>query len=126
MLGKTAYSFIISLIVIFVLASNTSFSFVVQEGDKTFIIDQTGERWDISQAKSIGFKPKGFQYGIGRSSFTPLDDSYLTEDSLSVSGKLRVIGVTDGSQAQAYSVSKLMHHEIANTRIGSKPIMVGY
>jgi len=126
MLGKTAYSFIISLIVIFVLASNTSFSFVVQEGDKTFIIDQTGERWDISQAKSIGFKPKGFQYGIGRNAFTPLDDSYLTEDSLSVSGKLRVIGVTDGSQAQAYSVSKLMHHEIANTRIGSNPIMVGY
>ena len=94
--------------------------------DKTFIIDQTGERWDISQAKSIGFKPKGFQYGIGRNAFTPLDDSYLTEDSFSVSGKLRVIGVTESSQAQAYSVSKLMHHEIANTRIGSKPIMVGY
>lgn len=126
MLGKTAFYFIVSLIFIFLIASNTSFSFVVHKGDKTFIVDQTGERWDISQAKSIGFKPEGFQYGIGRNAFIPLDDSSLATDRFSVPEKLRVIGVTEGSQAQAYSVSKLMHHEIANTRIGSKPIMVGY
>ena len=108
------------------MAPFTALSFVTQEGDKTYIVDQTGERWDVTQAKSIGFRPERFQYGIGRNAFTPLDDSYLSDDTNSVSRNLRVIGVADGPHAQAYSVSKLWRHETANTLIGGKPITVGY
>jgi hypothetical protein len=108
------------------MAPFTALSFVTQEGDKTYIVDQTGERWDVTQAKLIGFRPERFQYGIGRNAFTPLDDSYLSDDPNSVSRSLRVIGVDDGSHAQAYSVSKLSRHETANTMIGGKPITVGY
>jgi hypothetical protein len=48
------------------MAPFTALSFVTQEGDKTYIVDQTGERWDVTQAKLIGFRPERFQYGIGR------------------------------------------------------------
>jgi hypothetical protein len=108
------------------LVWGTAIPFVTSDGDKTFIVDQRGERWDVTQAKSIGFKPEGFQYGIGRDAFTPLDETDLADDTSSVSKNLRIIGISEGTQAQAYSVDKLWRHEIANSKIGSKPVAVGY
>ena len=35
---------------------------VTREKNKTFIIDQTGEKWDVIQAASIGFDPYHFQF----------------------------------------------------------------
>ena len=104
----------------------TASSFVISEGNKTFIVDQMGERWDVTQARSIGFKPEGFQYGIGRDAFTPLDETDLRDDTSSVSRSLRVIGISEGTEAQAYSVDKLWRHEIANSKIGAKSVAVGY
>jgi len=89
-------------------------------------VDRTGERWDVTQAKTLGFKPEKFQYGIGRYAFSPLNDSNLSDDSYSVSLNQRVIGVGDSNTAQAYSVSKLSHHEVANSMFGDVPIAVGY
>jgi hypothetical protein len=126
MFAKAVPFVIIILGVICLMTVGTSFSFVIQEGNKTYIKDQTGERWDITQAKSIGFKPERFQYGIGRNAFTPLDDSYLSDDTSLVFQNLRIIGVAEGSQAQAYSIAKLRHHETANSKIGSEEIVVGY
>jgi hypothetical protein len=100
-------------------------AFVTREKGKALIIDQTGEKWDVTQATSIGFDPHRFQYGIGRNAFTPLNDSHL-KDTPSFSRRYRVIGIADGAEAQAYSVSRLRRHEIANTTLGSKPIAVGY
>ncbi|MEN8262875.1 MAG: hypothetical protein ABFR82_05385 [Nitrospirota bacterium] len=100
-------------------------SFVVREEGKVYIVDQTGARWDVTQAESIGFKPEKFQYGMGRNFFTPLDDSNLS-DKPDENSKLRVIGITDGTDAKAYSVPKLSRHEIANSKIGEKPVAVGY
>ncbi len=106
--------------------SATVYSYVTSEGNKTYIVDRTGEKWDVTQAKSIGFDPHGFQYGIGRNAFATLDDSHL-KDKVSFSSRdYRVIGIANSSEAQAYSVSKLRNHEIANTTLGSKPITVGY
>ncbi|NIO03667.1 MAG: DUF3179 domain-containing protein [Proteobacteria bacterium] len=102
------------------------FSRVMREDGKTYILDATGERWDVTQAESIGFKPEGFQYGLGKNAFTPLDDSYLTDDTDRVSQRLRVLGVVENAEAQAYSIPRLRGHEIANSRIGSKAIAVGY
>ena len=126
MFTKTLYLRIILLSFTLLLLSAIAYPYVLREGDKTYIVDQTGERWDVTQAKSIGFKPERFQYGIGRNAFMPLDDSYLSDDADISDRNTRIIGVEDGSQAQAYSVRKLMRHEIANSKIGSKPIAVGY
>ena len=126
MLKKTFSFFILFLCLAYFITSGTAFSSVLREADKIYIVDRTGERWDVTQAKSIGFDPHRFQYGIGREAFTPLDESYLSDDTFFVSSGLRVIGVTVGTEAHAYSVPKLRRHEIANTTIDSKPIAVGY
>ena len=76
MIRRQFISIVISLGVVLIFVSISSAAFVLRKGEKTFIEDQTGERWDVTQAKSIGFKPEGFQYGIGKTAFTPLDDSY--------------------------------------------------
>ena len=123
---KTLSSFTLFLCLAYFITPGTAFSSVLREADKIYIVDQTGERWDVTQAKSIGFDPHRFQYGIGKEAFTPLDESYLRYDTRVVSKGLRVIGVTAGTEAHAYSVPKLRRHEIANTKIDSEPIAVGY
>jgi hypothetical protein len=126
MCKKAFISSILFLCLAYFITSGTAFSSVLREADKIYMVDQTGERWDVTQAKSIGFDPHRFQYGIGREAFVPLDESYLSDNTFFVSRDLRVIGVTGGTEAHAYSVPKLRRHEIANTTIDSKPITVGY
>jgi hypothetical protein len=125
----------ISLLYIFILALVLSgaialqagaFSKVVHDGDRTYIVDRHGEQWDVTQARSIGFMPDRFQHGIGRNAFTPLDDSSLKDDSRKATKSLRVIGISDGKKAKAYSVERLWRHEVANSSIGDKPIAAAY
>jgi hypothetical protein len=104
----------------------SSAAFVTRIGGKTYIVDRTGERWDVTQAEAIGFEPGSFQYGIGRNAFTPLDDRHMSGDTSAFNKNPRIIGITDGTEARAYSISKLKFHEIANTRLGEKPIAAGY
>ena len=98
---------------------------VIHKDDRVYILDQTGVQWDVTQAKSLGFKPENFQYGIGKYAFETLDDSHLRDASPSERNS-RVIGIAEGDQAQAYSVPKLRYHEIANTHLGDEPLAVGY
>ena len=100
--------------------------FVTVEKDRVYINDQTGKRWDVTQASSLGFRPEKFQYGIGMNAFTTLDDSHLSDAQDQISGNHRVIGVNADNEAQAYSVSRLRYHEIANTHIAGKAIATGY
>ena len=120
--------FIIVIIIItsfFLFQTGTAYSYVTRVKNKTYIVDQTGEKWDVTQAKSIGFDPHWFQYGIGRNAFTTLNDSHLKDNASSLRDS-RVIGIANESESQAYSISKLRSHEIANTTLGSNPIAVGY
>lgn len=121
---------IFSVFIIFltgcVEVDNTAFSQVLKEGAKTYIVDRTGHKWDVTQAASLGFKPERFQYGLGKKAFTPLDDTYLSDGSDRISRNLRIIGVEDGTTSKAYSVPRLRNHEISNSTLGDKPIAVGY
>jgi hypothetical protein len=103
-----------------------AFSKVIHDGNTTYIIDRHGERWDVTQAVSLGFMPERFQHGIGRNAFTPLDDSSLKDKSPNASKSLRVIGISDGKKANAYSVERLWRHEVANSSIGDKQIVAAY
>jgi hypothetical protein len=98
----------------------------INENGSIYIVDIHGERWDVTQAKSIGFLPERFQHGIGRNAFLPLDDSNLTTDDRNLSKNARVIGISDGKEANAYSVRRLWRHEIANSTIGEQPIAAAY
>ena len=110
---------------LYLILSAPAFSRVIRDGDKTFIVDMHGERWDVTQALSIGFEPGRFRHGIGRNAFTPLDDSSMSEGTSNARNQ-RVIGVSDGKDANAYSVSKLYRHETANSFLGDAPITAAY
>lgn len=99
---------------------------VERENDTVYIVDRLGERWDVTQAKSLGFIPSQFQYGIGRHAFQTLDDRPMTAEPEYVNDTMRVIGVAAGEAAKAWSVRKLSRHEIANSSIGGDAIAVGY
>ena len=120
--------FLFSLILIAgcVEVDETAFSNVRHEEGKIYIIDRTGYKWDVTQAATLGFKPEKFQYGIGKYTFTPLDDSLLTDSSPDLPKKMRVIGIGEDKDSKAYSVSRLSRHEISNSTLGDKPVAVGY
>ena len=127
MFHKTLYLYIIILALSVAVGSLAgAFSKVIHDGDSTYIVDQHGERWDVTQARSVGFMPERFQHGIGRNAFTPLDDSSLKDKSRQASKSLRVIGISDGKEANAYSVERLRRHEVANSSIGNKQIAAAY
>ena len=117
---------IILLMLILGIAMSQAFSKVIEEKGKTYIVDLHEERWDISQAMTIGFKPHRFEHGIGRDAFTPLDDSHFSKDNAAVKRNLRVIGIAEDDRANAYAISKLWRHEVANSFIGEKPITAAY
>ena len=98
----------------------------IEDKGHTYLIDQTAERWDITQAVSIGFEPRDFEFGIGRNAFRPLSESDWSSDVDNKITNFRVIGITAGNEAHAYSVYKLSQHEIANTMLASDPVAVGY
>ena len=117
--------FIVSMMAVPILSGFT-FSRAIQENGKSYIVDLHGERWDVTQAKSIGFDPERFRHGIGRDAFTPLDDSHLKDKSPDVSNDTRIIGISDGNEARAYSVPRLYRHEVANSSIGDRAIAAAY
>jgi len=115
------------ILVLFYFATHeTGSSVVLKDAEKIYIVDRTGERWDVTQAVSLGFDPDGFEFGLGKDAFTPLDDSLLTKDTSDVSNNMRVIGLTDGSSAQAYTIERLWAHEVSNSDIGNGPVAVTY
>lgn len=99
---------------------------VVKQNERIWLVDRTGERWDITQAVALGFAPQGFQFGIGRNAIRPLDDASLRSDEPDLDDRTRVIGVRNGPDAHAYVVRKLTRHEIANTTLGDMPIAAAY
>ncbi len=91
-----------------------------------FITDQKGEKWDVTQAASLGFNPKGFQFGIGRNAIVPLDNEALKAPPEALASSDRVIGISQGDEAHAYSVGRLNMHEVANTTLGNTAIAAAY
>ena len=99
---------------------------VLKEDNKIFLMDRTGERWDITQAVSMGFDPDNFEFGIGRNAFYPLGETHWDSGSKQGYSKMRVIGIASDGDAHAYSVNTLRHHETANTFLGSDAIVAAY
>ena len=123
---KINFSIFIVIAVVLFLVNICLAAWVVREGDRVFIKDRNGERWDVTQAQTMGFKPDRFQYGIGKNAFTPLQDENFEEDRISSFFNTRVIGISLDNHAHAYAVDRLKHHEIANTTLAGKAIVAGY
>jgi hypothetical protein len=110
------------------LTQNGRAAEIYEAEGKTYIIDQRGERWEITQATTLGFRPEGFQFGIGRDAIRPLKSEDLKTDADSMPEATRVIGIADedNGNAHAYSVGRMVRHEIANTLLGETPIATAY
>ncbi len=119
-------SIILLNILCLAVVSSSSAAWVVREDERVFIEDRTGERWDVTKARQLGFVPHKFQYGIGKNAFTPLHDDDFTNDLPQESSQARIIGIALDGEAHAYSVQRLRRHEIANTTLAGKPITAGY
>jgi hypothetical protein len=118
-------SLLLLLSMLFVLAA-TSLAGVIKKDGRVFISDRRGERWEITQAVSIGFDPAGFEFGLGRNAFSPLDDNGLQNATEGISGRLRILGVPGETESKAFAVGKLQGHEIANSSIDDQPIAAAY
>jgi hypothetical protein len=46
------------------------------------ITDRTGETWPLDRAVTLGFRPGGFEHGLGKHAIKPLDDSRLIRNPL--------------------------------------------
>ena len=125
MKGKNKFT-IFMLIGVFFLTCTVSFSEVIRKNGKIFIKDRQGEKWEITQAVSIGFRPHNFQFGLGRNAFSPLDDSHFSTAAKRTSRRLRIFGVQGENESKAFSIKKLKGHEIANSYIGDTPIAAAY
>ena len=122
---KNQFAIFILFSVLF-LVCTVSLAGVIQQDGTTFIRDRTGEKWDITQAVSIGFNPNDFEFGLGRNAFSPLDDSLLQNATKSTSRGLRILGVPGVNESKAFSIIKLKGHEIANSYIDDTPIAAAY
>ncbi len=116
----------IAIIIFFCVVSIGNTAWVITENGRTYIEDRLGERWDVTQAKKLGFIPQRFQYGIGKNAFVPLHDEDFTDDRPSTLSSTRIIGVAVDGDSHAYAVSRLSRHEIANTTIAGRAIAAGY
>jgi len=99
---------------------------VVSEGNKISIRDRTGELWDITEAVDRGFKPRKFQYGLGKSAITPLGDGDLATNQNAPGKNTKILGITSGNESDAHVISKMSYHEIANTTINGTEIVAAY
>ncbi len=118
--------FLLAAVSILLISTIGIGAWVVREDDRIYIKDRQGEEWDVTEAVKLGFVARKFQYGIGKYAFTPLDDEDFAKNQTELSSHSRIIAIADEGDAHAYAVNRLIHHEIANTNIGGKPIAVGY
>lgn len=123
---KTLCSIMLTLLFTLLMCEAAFATVVIRGSGRTYILDRTTARWDVTEAESLGFRPERFLYGIGKDAFVPLDDRYMTDAEQNIPEGLRVIGVLNNRAAQAYSIPRLSRHEISNSMIGDQPIAVAY
>ncbi|SCY58613.1 DUF3179 domain-containing (seleno)protein [Desulfoluna spongiiphila] len=99
---------------------------VERNGDRVWIVDRMGERWEVTDAEKLGFEPERFQYGIGRDAIVPLDEGAFSRAPSGLWGGTRVIGFGAEDDARAVSVDILTRHEILNTALAGASVAAAY
>ena len=99
---------------------------VIEQDGRVYIVDRAGELWDVTEAQERGFKPQGFEYGLGKSVIVPLGEDDLGDEHFSAASKKWVLGIALEEEAHAYSINRLSYHEVANTKIGDSAIAASY
>lgn len=102
-----------------------------QTGDKIFIVDRTGKKWDITHAvEEYGFEPEKFQYGLGPNAIKPIlkpqmicpGEAGYPEDN----DPQTVVGAALEGEVRAYPLTVMASHEIADEKFGDAHVAVAY
>jgi len=101
------------------------------DGNKIFIVDDTGERWDITHAvNEYGFDTEQFFFGLGKDFikpylnpqfFVPGDAFYPRPDEGFIS-----VGYKVGQDTRAYSLAVLKNTEVVDDDVGGNRVAVCY
>ena len=69
---KTLFSFLVMVFVVGLIFAGLASASVIRDGKKVYIEDHTGERWDVTQAKSLDLGLKDFSMGLVETRLLPL------------------------------------------------------
>lgn len=98
---------------------------VIEENGKIYIVDITGQRWDVTHAKEkYGFEPSKFQFGLGITGVPAINNPIMIdpedEDYPNDNDDFLILGSVLNGQTKAYPLSRMSQNEVAND------IMIGY
>lgn len=104
---------------------------VHQEGDRIFIVDRTGKRWDVTHAvREYGFVAREFQFGLGPTAIPPIlnpthlspgDPGYPADQATFLT-----MGTEINGDARGYPLSVMSRHEVVDERFGDAHVAVAY
>ncbi|RME00405.1 MAG: DUF3179 domain-containing protein [Calditrichaeota bacterium] len=100
-------------------------------GQKIYIVDQTGKRWDVTHAvEKYGFKAEAFQYGLGPDAIPPLlHPEMLSPGEPGYPGahdSFLVLGARIEEEARAYPIDVMSRHEIVDEVFDATYVAVAY
>ncbi len=104
---------------------------VITEGDKIFIVDRTGKRWDVTYAyENHSMEPSRFQYGLGPNAILPINSPIMLEPGDSgypgSDQGFEVIGLSRDDDVRAYPISVLSRHEVINEEVAGSVLAVAF
>ena len=103
----------------------------IEAGESLFIIDRTGERWDITHAaEKYGFRAENFQYGLGKNAIPSIDypDMFLPGEPgyPPANDNFTLVAARIRSDARAYPLFVMKSHEIVNESFSGQLVAVAY
>ena len=104
---------------------------VIEEGDRIFIMDATGKRWDVTHAvQNYGFDASRFEHGLGPNAITPINNPRMIspgqEGYPDQNQTFTILGTSLNGDARAYPLDVLIRHEMANEKFGPQHVAVAY
>ena len=104
---------------------------VVVSGDTIFLVDDAGEKWDITLAENkYGMNRQRWQYGLGRNAICPMIEpemlspghrAYPSPDDNRI-----CIATTINGESRAYAIDDLNSHEVVDEYYGETAVAVGW
>jgi hypothetical protein len=104
---------------------------VVTEDNRIFIVDQTGKKWDVTEAvRTYRFVASQFEFGLGPNAIRPIIDPEMLSPGDGGYGPADktdyVIGTTLEGESRAYPINVLNLHEVVDDAFGDVHVAVGW
>lgn len=104
---------------------------IEKKDGKTFLIDNTDKRWDITHAiEKYKMEAKRFQFGLGPFAIRPIQaPTFLNPGSSGYpdqNADFLVLGFSLDKDTRAYPIEVMTRHEIADDKFGDTHVAVAY